>query len=362
MDKIVTQNILVGRPYGGTGILMKSCYTNSIIFVQCKERFVVIGFNDLILVNLYLPSVQGDHNLELLQDVIADLDIVIDNAIIKINKVQPVFVAGGDLNVHLESNSQSSRIINEFIETRLLTSCHTIKTGNLNYTYCHETLQQYSLVDYFLINRLSDSNINLGEYTVIDDPINLSDHLPIKIKIDLKCFDSIKTNIINDNLSNSSNQFQHFNWKSCDKQAYYNATGFLCDPVYNKISRLFDKIELLKVNDSQVFKEYFLKSLCTTITDTWDNVSNLSIRSLLTDVDNVYNELVSVLQLASSETVPIKRESIEKCWWDEELSNLKSQSVITHDAWVSAGRPRSGPIFNDKMSAKRKYRNRIKQK
>jgi len=43
----------------------------------------------LILVYVYLPSVQGDHNLDLLEEVIADLDIVIDNAIIRIENAQP---------------------------------------------------------------------------------------------------------------------------------------------------------------------------------------------------------------------------------------------------------------------------------
>jgi len=34
--------------------------------------------------------------------------------------------------------------------------------------------------------------------------------------------------------------------------------------------------------------------------------------------------------------------------------------MVTHEAWTSAGRPRSGSIFNDKTAAKRKYRSCIK--
>ena len=42
------------------------------------------------------------------------------------------------------------------------------------------------------------------------------------------------------------------------------------------------------------------------------------------------------------------------------MTYLKSKTVITHDAWKAAGRPRSGPIFNEKMLIKREYQNKIK--
>ena len=41
---------------------------------------------------------------------------------------------------------------------------------------------------------------------------------------------------------------------------------------------------------------------------------------------------------------------------------MKSQSISTHKAWVEAGKPRNGSIFNDKIKAKKAYKNRIKKK
>jgi len=133
------------------------------------------------------------------------------------------------------------------MDNRLLISCHNIIAGNLNSSYYHETLQQYRLVDYFLINRLSDRQVDLKEYTVVDDAVNLSGHLPINVKIDLNFVFLTQTSKTDDNLHNQCIQFDR---KCCNKQDYYDVTGLLCN---SKICQLYSNIELLKENDHEVF-------------------------------------------------------------------------------------------------------------
>ena len=41
-------------------------------------------------------------------------------------------------------------------------------------------------------------------------------------------------------------------------------------------------------------------------------------------------------------------------------NDLKSKSVEAHKIWMSAGRPRSGPVFNIMKSAKSRYKLAIK--
>ena len=55
-----------------------------------------------------------------------------------------------------------------------------------------------------------------------------------------------------------------------------------------------------------------------------------------------------------------KKCNVEKCWWDVELSRLKSLSLSTHEAWEAAGRARSGVIIDEKMKAKLSYCTNIK--
>ena len=56
------------------------------------------------------------------------------------------------------------------------------------------------------------------------------------------------------------------------------------------------------------------------------------VEKCISEIEKVYTGLVNALQSAASATIPLKKRNIEKCWWDAELSNLKTLSVITHKA------------------------------
>ena len=51
-----------------------------------------------------------------------------------------------------------------------------------------------------------------------------------------------------------------------------------------------------------------------------------------------------------------------KFWWDQDLDELKSRSVVSCDIWKAAGRPRSGPIFRNYRRDKSAYRYGIRSK
>jgi len=85
-------------------------------------------------------------------------------------------------------------------------------------------------------------------------------------------------------------------------------------------------------------------------------------KQILIELENSYTELLKALKLASSLSIPLKATNSKKFWWDVELSQLKADSCSTHAQWVTAGRPRSGPIFVAKTKAKAKYKNEIRKK
>ena len=73
-----------------------------------------------------------------------------------------------------------------------------------------------------------------------------------------------------------------------------------------------------------------------------------------------YRELIKALKECGELNVATKNSSFKKFWWDTELNCAKTESMRAHSAWVAAGKPRSGDIFNDRNRNKLKYRMLIK--
>ena len=75
--------------------------------------------------------------------------------------------------------------------------------------------------------------------------------------------------------------------------------------------------------------------------------------------DIIYSDAVEALLVSAKDTVPIIKSNLSKPWWNDELNKLKGLSIITHKAWVDAGRPSKGAVFIEKQKAKSDYKKRI---
>ena len=116
--------------------------------------------------------------------------------------------------------------------------------------------------------------------------------------------------------------------------------------MYYQIEQLKNELVLAKEGSTSMFRDFALFSQQNNVFSS-DYVSSFTkVKDFLHRVEFVYNELVSVLHLCASDIMTTKKCNVEKCWWDAELSRLKSLSVSTHQAWIAAGRPRSGVIFD----------------
>ena len=77
----------------------------------------------------------------------------------------------------------------------------------------------------------------------------------------------------------------------------------------------------------------------------------------------IYRQIVDALKRTSDETTPTcKKRTFFKFWWDQDLDELKSRSVVSCNIWKAAGRPRSGPIFRNYRRDKSAYRYGIRSK
>ena len=144
----------------------------------------------------------------------------------------------------------------------------------------------------------------------------------------------MQCDFINANASNGLNISSQCNekalrWDKGDTDSYYYMTGELLYPIYNT---LLD---------------------CT--------VSKNSI-GLTNDVlDQLYMSTVGALLYASECCIVTIPRNCLKFWWSSDLSNLKKQSIFSHNSWLTAGKPLSGITAENKNKDKLRYKLVIKK-
>src|SRR6266496_5131116 len=179
MEEALGRSVLWGRPFGGVATLVHKKILKHVQCLKSSERFVILLYCNILIVNVYLPyKCSGSTNqlISVLEEIEITLSLYSDCRI----------VCGGDFNTDLSIDDQHSRIIREFMSNHLLSLCNNCIKPNCDYTYMHKTLtDRKSLVDYFLIS--TSLSPCLIRNCVRDDLVNLSDHHPVSISLSLPC-------------------------------------------------------------------------------------------------------------------------------------------------------------------------------
>ena len=76
-------------------------------------------------------------------------------------------------------------------------------------------------------------------------------------------------------------------------------------------------------------------------------------------INSYYNNIVGCLRQAS---IPRKKHSYQKYWWDEELTLLKQKAIQSFNIWSSVGKPRMGTFFDTMRRDKAAYKLAIRTK
>ena len=63
-------------------------------------------------------------------------------------------------------------------------------------------------------------------------------------------------------------------------------------------------------------------------------------------IDVICQRIINNLLFGSNLAVPLRRKNFFKFRWDDEMNELKNRSIASCRIWKSAGKPRSGPIFD----------------
>lgn len=331
-ESSVSSGLLRGRPYGGLAILVKNNYRSSCKLIRKHERFIAILFNDLLLINVYFPSPSRMDCKEETIELIAQ----IEELIIDTPDISDVII-GGDFNCNLDVNNWSSNIISDLMKNFSLKSCNSLvqNINNLDYTYFHETLGQYSYLDYFLVSpALADL---VQKHEICSDEPNLSDHMPIRIYIDnsvialcapVNSFSESKHCYIND-------------WKKADLLSYYELTRRGLQPL---LSNVLEKDSVFVSHTENKLK--LVEDACIA-------------RKL---INSTYTAIVEILLNSAQQSVPVIKVDANKFWWDQELKELKEKCINSNNLWIAAGRPRCGHLFDTKMKDKREYKKTVNRK
>ena len=340
MDVALGQGILRGRPYGGISTFIHKSLTDSlgrINCISCAERFVIVSVGKLLLINVYMPSVRSADDLDELRVIFNEIEAFIVD--VDCNYA----VMAGDFNSDVRKNDAVSLYINNWMASLNLTLANNLLRipCTITYTFKAKSRDAKSCIDHFFVSNNPANNLAQSRKD-IDSNENFSDHNPIVLTLNNSIYDLCKENIRvenrrRNNVTDKSDIYENilFDWESSSKSDYYNLT----------------RVEL--------------NSLCSLFL----NSDLTALKSVRPDIfsqnglNDIYRNVVHFLYNSSLRTIKSKsKKGYNKYWWDSSLNEEKRESKEQFELWCNAGKPTSGPIYDEKCAARKKYRNAIFKK
>ena len=318
MGYAIDRGVLVGRPFGGVAILVRSSLARHCKLLCKTERYIIVKLADSILVNVYMPCASVPHHTDVYCDTLASILACVSSC-----SYQSI-VFGGDLNFDFNVGGPVNNILSDFIDSLNLVPTHGRLSGILQETYRHATLHASSLIDHFLVSSsLLDS---VHSIQIIDDGCNVSDHIPLvmllslQITVDHPCHAN----------PTRKEDFKRLRWDKADLSGYYDAT-------YVHLSAIDTPVSLLTCD----YVDVDIAKHC---------------------IESFYNDIVTALCQSTVSTVPVGKANFFKFWWDQECQAMKEESISKHQSWKAAGRPRDGPVASAMRKAKYEYKLLLKHK
>jgi hypothetical protein len=319
MSDVVANGPLFGRPFGGVAALICKSLSNVCESLFCCDRFLVLKCYDCIIINVYMPAQGTPDRFTLYDNMLLEIEVW--------RGMYPTadFLIAGDLNIDLAADDQFSRCVGNFCNRVGIVNGYTAVRARHFFSYDNVALGHYSLLDYFLFNRVS-SIVDIG---VLDLVCNFSDHYPVFIEIYVTAPLSDRAEGLQSKRSCVFNNV--LRWDHADVISYYDWSAKQLEPIIERLGSVYRERQCLGHDE--------VKSV----------------------VQDVVGDLSRVLVSGSDLFVPRIRKHALKFWWDQELSDLKSASVSSDRLWKAANKPKSGAPFQQRQQARAAYRLRLRQ-
>ena len=316
MNERSREGLLNGRPFGGVAVFIRKTVSHIVNFCNSDQDGKVICvkiLNDglsVLVFGCYFPC--NDHSstyLDKLSRVLGYID-----SVAACNPGFRVCILG-DLNFECVHSNPGFAVFNELASDYSLVSCDDLCTNDIDFTYHHKTLNQKSFIDHVFIG--PDLKSRIDRFTILDESLNLSDHLPVVFHI---AFSEVNCTVSE---PRGKTCIRELRWDKGNLNEYYYNTG-------NLLSRI-----------NHVQSCDLSACLC------YDHTIDIGI---------YYCELVHALTFSAVSCIPRVPTSALKHYWSATLDDLKRNSKDAFDLWVLGGKPHSGTIFDLMKDAKYKYK------
>jgi len=245
MTEKTQSGFLRGRPFGGLAVMVKNSVSSKVrtvgIHSKCRCLAVVItlhgGFN-LMLINVYFPCFEtGQEYWSALLDCMGFIE-----SCILLNDHDVVLILG-DCNFVCDMQHAGYQLWCNLCNEYNLACCESVAQSDIQYTYCHDSLGRFSVIDHMFTNANLAGNIIA--YNVVESGVNMLDHIPISCTMALP----VASVTANDSKHcRGKGNFLHniLRWDKGDVTLYYHITGQLLQqlhvPYYLLLSKCDDQI------------------------------------------------------------------------------------------------------------------------
>ena len=324
MKSQVGKSIMKGRPFGGTGFIFNRKLSKCLrACVDIKhERVTVMELSThnhkILLINAYMPYYINSGNDAQLAEYQQTLSFIQS---IMHSHPSHQFILMMDLNCNLFTVSHPySSLIRTFMEDYDLVDNYSFINNfdhSTNYTRFDLKRNSFTLIDGILFSRcLSDIILSSD---IIHPHINTSDHLPVEL--------TINVTIKKYEYKNSPVSF-YIPWNTLND----SESSIYRDTMSTALRSISIPFHALNHNN--------------TICNNCDCFSAL---------ESFYENIVSAV-VTADRTLPRRRHGLAKPYWTPELNDLKKKSFDAHKLWLNCDRPRSGPVYNEKIRTNSQYK------
>ena len=331
MEQAVSAGILPGRPFGGVSIAWSHDLDHVINPVSnySHKRVVAVELQTengkLLFISVYMPFYDARKREKCLAETIDTLSMV---ELLIADHPGHLVIIGGDLNTELKGNSPFDTFWRDVTTRNQLTYCSRLASAP-DYTYHHASLGQRKHNDHFIVSENLLRTGLVGKYDVLDEGSNLSDHLPIMMKISVP----ISTSILKPKPSPPAASLKWDKLPKAEISAY--------------TSRLSTNVAVLNS-----LRRPARPTSCSAGCVCTDETCRYFIQQ-------DYDDLISCIKNADV-ALPRHKPGVKKDWWTNELSRLKSQSIEIHKLWVAEGKPKQGPTHMEYLRVRSAYKRAIR--
>jgi hypothetical protein len=312
--------LLIGRPHGGCGILWHSSLNCSVQQIGlddpriCAVKMTMRNQVTILLINVYLPcdSRYRDSNYDITVECLNGIQRLINE------NVCDLYVVGGDFNAQLDRTTPHVHAVRNSMQNMELHNGLGHTLSDVKYTFESAGNGAKSLIDHFYV---CDSLFrNIACHTILESVDNLSDHSGLVCGFNME---AIHHNI-------------KCTWKFQKRSAWHKVKAENIAEYKHMLHSWLMEINIPR--EAIHCKDYH----CT--------VHKGELDQFLMDIINacLAAERTCIPQTGSS-----RKKSIPG--WNDHVKGKRAESLFWHHEWINAGRPDQGELAEKRRESRRQY-------